>query len=254
MDDTRTDWGHVASWYDSLIGEKGGYFHTHVIFPKTLELLALKPGMKVLDVACGQGAFSRVLAAKGCEVVGVDQGEELIAKARQYDTTNVTYLVDDARTLANVPFQRFDRIVCILAMQNIDPLEQLFRRAHELLVDGGRFIVVLMHPVFREPRITGWEIDEDRKLMYRRVDRYMAPLSVPITMHPGKQSSEVTWAFHRPISEYARLARQSHLYIDTLDEWCSDKQSVGKAATMENHAREEIPMFMAIRMKRIDHA
>jgi hypothetical protein len=102
--------------------------------------------------------------------------------------------------------------------------------------------------------MSGWGVDDERKLMYRRVDRYLTPVSVPITMHPGKAESEVTWAFHRPLHEYARLARQSHLYIDALDEWTSDKQSVGKHADMENRAREEIPLFLAIRMKRIDHA
>ena len=50
----QTSWENVASWYDALVGEKGGYFHTHVIFPRIMPLLSLKPKMKVLDIACGR--------------------------------------------------------------------------------------------------------------------------------------------------------------------------------------------------------
>lgn len=251
---TNTSWENVASWYDVLVGEKGGYFHTHVIFPKLTGLLSLKPGMKILDIACGQGAWARTLAAKGHEVTGVDQSEALIAKARSYPGKSVRYIVDDARTLETLGNQKFDRITCILALQNIEPIDGCFKRIHELLVDGGRFICVVMHPCFRSPRISGWEIDEERKLMFRRIDRYLTPMKMPITTHPGRQKSEVTWAFHRPLSEYARFARQAHLYIDAMEEWISDKKSVGKHAEMENLAREEIPLFLTMRMKRIDHA
>lgn len=249
-----TSWENVASWYDSIVGEKGGYFHTHVIFPKIMPLLNLKPDMSVLDIACGQGAFARELLKKGVAVTAVDQSESLIIKAKSYGEDEINYLVDDARTLNSLGKKKFDRITCILAMQNIDPIDDMFKRVHELLNDGGRFVVVLMHPCFRSPRISGWEIDENRKLMYRRVDRYMSAMKVPITTHPGKSQSEVTWAFHRPLSEYLKYARQSHLYVDAMEEWISDKVSVGRQKDMENLAREEIPLFMTLRLKRIDHA
>jgi len=39
--------------------------------------------------------------------------------------------------------------------------------------------------------------------------------------------------------------------IEKIEEWASDKDSVGKAAKMENRARAEIPLFMAIQAKLI---
>lgn len=254
MQSKDTSWEAVAAWYDALVGEKGGYFHTHVIFPKLLPLLSLKPGMRVLDIACGQGALARLLESKGCEVTAVDQSESLVSKAQHYPASTIKYFVDDARGLSQLGKQKFDRVTCILALQNIDPIDGLFKRVHELLVDGGRFVVVLMHPCFRAPRISGWEIDETRKLMSRRIDRYLSPMKVPITTHPGKTQSEITWAFHRPLSEYVKYARQAHLFVDAADEWISDKISTGKFADMENLAREEFPLFLTLRMKRIDHA
>lgn len=248
-----TSWENVANWYDSLIGEKGGYFHTHVIFPKLVPLLLLKPGIKVLDIACGQGAWARRLAQKDCQVVGIDASKSLIEIAKRYQTSNSKFQIDDVRTLKTLGLEKFDRITCILALQNIDPIDEMFKRIHELLKDGGRFIAVIMHPAFRAPRISGWEIDEERKIMTRRIDRYLTSMKVPISMHPGSPENQTTWTFHRPLSYYATCARRAHLYIDALEEWTSDKESVGKNAAMENLARGEIPLFLCIRFKRIDH-
>jgi len=38
-------------------------------------------GRKVLDMACGTGIFSRYLAKKGTQVVGIDLSEKMLAKA-----------------------------------------------------------------------------------------------------------------------------------------------------------------------------
>jgi 2-polyprenyl-3-methyl-5-hydroxy-6-metoxy-1,4-benzoquinol methylase len=65
-------WEHVADWYEALAGAGGTEFHQQVIIPGLLRLLALKPGDKVCDLACGQGAVTMALAGSGAQVTGVD--------------------------------------------------------------------------------------------------------------------------------------------------------------------------------------
>ena len=241
-------WQHVATWYDTLIGEKGGYFHQNVIFPKTAKMLKLKEDQKILDLACGQGAFCRFLHDRQLYRTGVDASSLLIEKAKHYEEDQKTeYLVDDARTLAMLGARQFDAIVSILAIQNIDPIDGMFRRIHELLLADGKFVFVILHPSFRSPRITGWGDDIDRKLQYRRVDRYMTGMKIPIAMHPGQSQSAVTWTYHRPLEDYMTALRQAQFVVDSIEEWISPKVSVGKNADSENLARQEIPVFMAIR-------
>lgn len=277
-------WDHVSDWYDSLVGAKGQYFHQRVIFPKLLPLLELKPGQEALDLACGQGAFSRELASRGAHVVGIDASSALIEKARNYSASAIPgwaqhrprkdqdkrgiagskghsfekneqfpieYLVDDARTLEKVTGKQFDRIVSILALQNIDPLDGLFAQVSSLLAPSGTFTAVILHPAFRSPRITGWGEDERRDLQYRRVDRYLSPMKIPIDMHPGREKRSLTWTYHRPLSYYVSQGTKVGFAIDAIEEWTSDKESVGRHAKKENLAREEIPMFAAIRYRKI---
>ncbi len=254
---SRGSWDHVASWYDSIVGQKGQYFHTHVIFPKLMALLELRPSLRILDVACGQGVLCRELVKSHTDVTGVDSSPRLIESAMGYVTPterkNLRYYVDDARSLRKLEDQVFDRIVSVLAVQNIDPIEGMFRRFSELLVPGGTATIVILHPAFRSPRITGWGEDTGRKLQFRRVDRYMNPMKIPIDMHPGQRQRQLTWTYHRPLETYVSVGAQSGLVIDAMEEWISDKTSEGKNAKMENLARNEIPMFLAIRYRKLSH-
>jgi len=47
------------------------------------------------------------------------------------------------------------------------------------------------------------------------------------------------------------MLKEAGFVIEMLDEWCSDKQSTGSKAKMENRSRDEIPMFLAIVAKKL---
>ncbi len=55
-------------FYDEVLGAERSDADAAVI----AQLLGLEPGMRVLDVPCGEGRIAGRLAARGCEVVGVD--------------------------------------------------------------------------------------------------------------------------------------------------------------------------------------
>jgi len=108
---------------------------------------------------------------------------------------------------------------------------------------------VLTHPAFRIPRQSGWGRDEDRKLLFRRVDRYLTPLKIPIDMRPYKMpEQQVTWTYHRPIQTYVNGLAAAGLWTNALEEWPSTKVSQpGPTARAENRARVEFPLFLALR-------
>jgi len=109
---------------------------------------------------------------------------------------------------------------------------------------------VLNHPAFRIPRQSGWGINEKTKQQYRWVNRYSTPLKIPIDMNPGqknqKSSGQTTWSFHRSLQDYVSMLVKAGFVITGLEEWSSDKESEGKAARMENRARQEFPLFLTL--------
>src|SRR5215510_5982507 len=81
-EDTRQAWNQNAAFWDEHMGE-GNDFVEVLIWPTTEKLLALRPGERVLDIACGNGLTSRRMAARGADVVAIDFSERMIAHARE---------------------------------------------------------------------------------------------------------------------------------------------------------------------------
>lgn len=227
---------------------------SEVVFPGTLRLLNPNDGGRYLDIACGEGTFTRLIAKRvRAEIVGMDAAPSLIQKARKTQNPNLKFFVGDAANFAkDFPAASFDGASCILAIQNIDALAPVFRDAAKVLKVGGSLVLVMNHPSFRQPRQSGWGWDEMRKLQYRRVDRYLSEYEMPIIAHPGSTMSEKTYSYHRPLSIYVNELAKHGFAIDAMEEWISPKKSdSGPKAKAENVARAEIPLFLALRAKRI---
>ena len=241
-----TSWEKSAAWYDRLIGEKGSDLYQQVVIPRSLDLLQPQPNETILDLGCGQGVFSRALAARGARVTGIDAAPSLITKARSYASPRpVRFLVRDAANLDGIgPFDAASAILCI---QNIEHLPTVTSAVAAALHPGGRLLWTLNHPAFRIPRQSAWGFDEERKIQYRRVDAYSQPLRIPIVMHPGQAASEHTISFHRSLQELLACGFAAGLRLAGLEEWHSHKQSQpGPRARAENRARHEFPLFLAL--------
>ena len=103
-------------------------------------------GMRVLDVGCGEGWLSRVLASSGAAVVGVDASEPLIIAARA--AGSATYEVADYETLtshADVAAGPFDLIVLNFALLD-EEISPLLRSLGARLSTGGRLVIQTVHP------------------------------------------------------------------------------------------------------------
>lgn len=242
-------WDAVATWYDSVASDQGTEFHQKVIIPGLRRLLALQKGEQVLDLACGQGAVSRALHQAGAQVTGVDLSRRLIDLARQRSPLGVRLLVGDVRRLEALADGSFDAAICVLAAQNLDPLQPMLAEAARLLRPGGRLVLVLTHPAFRIPRQSGWRWDEAQKQMFREEARYLTPLKIPIDLQPFRAPGQrQTWTYHRPIQDYVNGIAAAGLLTNALEEWPSHKTSLpGPTARGENRARSEFPLFLALR-------
>ncbi len=241
----NNSWQKVGKWYGKITEGEGHYYHRNVIIPKLLEILNLNLASKVLDMGSGSGILGRSID-KNINYVGVDLSSSLVKEAiRQDKSLNHKYLINDASKL-EIKDQDFSDCVFILSLQNMKNAEMAIKTAISKLKIGGKLILVLNHPAFRIPRQSSWQVDSGNKTEYRRINKYMSNLEIPINMNPSDRNSELTWSYHYPISKIVEMLVDNGLLISRIEEWVSDKTSVGPASKMENAARSEFPLFMTI--------
>ena len=259
-------WNKVAAWYDNLVGEEGSEFHQYVIFPSIIDLLGgRKPenlkGLKVVDLACGQGVLCRQLSNLGCQMTGIDISPALIRMAKKrndaskpnqpvYVTADCTKLLSNNGNLKfDLEENSFDYATIVLSVQNITPLAPLFKATYKLLKKGGSAIIVMMHPCFRIPKYADWQFNEEAHRQERVVWKYLESANIEIKTNPGEEKSETTIHYHRPLKSYINALTQAGLILTTMDELITYKQEqkgVKSEAIMK--AKQEIPMFLVLKV------
>jgi trans-aconitate methyltransferase len=100
-----------------------------------VELLAPRPGERILDLGCGDGPLTAKLAALGCEVVGVDGSPAMIAAARALGL--------DARVVDGQALNfdgEFDAVFSNAALHWMKRGEAVIAGVWRALKPGGRFV------------------------------------------------------------------------------------------------------------------
>ena len=103
--------------------------------------------LETLEIGCGTGAFSRLLAARSERVLALDLSPEMIrlARERSVEFPNIEFMVEDA-LLCELPARRFDCIVTIATLHHLPMTEMLLKMRDALKVGGHLLILDLFEP------------------------------------------------------------------------------------------------------------
>jgi SAM-dependent methyltransferase len=143
----------MTVWYDDLfVTEEWRYVHRHWWSEEQTEreadavmtLLALAPGMHLLDVPCGEGRHAVALGRRGLSVAGIDLSAPLLEQARDKVAAgmDVSFQRADMRDIAER--ERFDAAITMWGSFGYfdDEGNLTFARAvHQALKPGGRWLI-----------------------------------------------------------------------------------------------------------------
>ena len=255
-------WDANASWWDDQIGG-GNDFQDLLIEPPTERLLELRPGDRVLDIACGAGRFARRMAALGARVVAFDASTAFIARARERTPagTSIEYHVldaanaDDMRALGE---HGYDKAVCTMALMDMPEINPLFRALARLLRPGASFVFSVLHPAFHSAtmqRFAEMHDDEAGHNVVRtgiKVSSYLSPSARKTEGILGQP--EPQFVFHRPISLLLQPGFDTGFAMDGMAEPRlprDDTQSGRAKAGLSWADMTDIPPILVVRMKLI---
>ncbi|OPA80287.1 SAM-dependent methyltransferase [Paenibacillus selenitireducens] len=173
----------MSEWFERSFGEDylivyrhrdlhGAYQEVH----KMINWLGLPAGAKVLDLCCGMGRHSVVLADQGYEVTGVDLSDVLLCEAKKQDTDNrIKWIQSDMREL---PLQGgYDAVVNLFTSfgyfesdeENMKVLYEIKR----MLKPGAPFIIDYLNPIVVENSLVPFSEKEEegvKIVQYRKIE------------------------------------------------------------------------------------
>jgi trans-aconitate methyltransferase len=124
---------HAQTWSPERY-EKNARFVSDLGMP-VVELLAPRPGERVLDLGCGDGALTEKLVALGCRVVGVDASAAQVAGARARGLDCRVASGEDRRFDGE-----FDAVFSNAAMHWMRRADAVIAGVRRALEPGGRFV------------------------------------------------------------------------------------------------------------------
>jgi len=110
-----------------------------------VQSLGITPGLKVLDVGCGDGTTAIPEAKRGADVLGVDIAGNLVdagnRRAREMGLTNVRFQQGDACDLAEVPDTSFDLVVSVFGAMFAPKPVDVAKAMVRVTKPGGRIVM-----------------------------------------------------------------------------------------------------------------
>lgn len=203
MNEQSNPWDEHADEFAQWINAREPVsLHDGDMLSRLLDLLGDIDGRDVLDAGCGEGFFSRILAARGACVTGIDLSPRLIEIARRKDPDQgIDYRVADLSKPLPGLHSRFPVIASYLVLNDVRDVEGFAATLASLLAPGGRLALSLNNPYSSVVRdhITDY-FDADAIGTYSMLSEYGARIS----------------HFHRPLEGYLDAFLRTGLRLTKL--------------------------------------
>ncbi|MHA2020107.1 MAG: class I SAM-dependent methyltransferase [Candidatus Thorarchaeota archaeon] len=219
----KSIWDAMAPHWLSV--EEENYHHKYRILPDVYRMLNVQKGDEILDVACGKGDVARHLARNGAKVTGIDISKMLdyAIESEEEEKLGITYLRLNAEKLS-AEFGRafFDKVVCNMALMDIENYQTTIQQISQLLREDGIFVFSTTHPAFSWPSSVGVKAPTDSE---RNEDRIRVILDYfderPTLFDFGGlalPSPSLGLHFQRPISSYLNELVKNNLVLREMSE------------------------------------
>jgi ubiquinone/menaquinone biosynthesis C-methylase UbiE len=146
-------WNGNAEAWTKLARAGFDVYRDHLNTPAFFALLPDVAGLSGLDIGCGEGYNTRLLARRDARVAGLDISEVFIAHARQAEADvplGIEYRVASA---VQLPFDdgAFDFATGFMSFMDVPETDRVLAEAFRVLKPGGFLQFSICHPCFDTP-------------------------------------------------------------------------------------------------------
>jgi SAM-dependent methyltransferase len=249
----RAQWNANAAAWTEMSRAGLDRYRDLVNTPAFFRLLPPVDGLTCLDLGCGEGHNTRLLAGQGARVAGLDIAESFIAAAAGQDHGGIRYMVGDGAAL---PFRAsaFDAVTAFMSLMDVAEPERTLGEVARVLRPGGFVQFSVLHPVMSAP--AGRWIDDESGVHQERVVGdyfYEGPRTETWTFGAAAELRErhqpftITYA-RRTVAGWLSAVLGAGLVIEAIAEPSADEET---AATHPQVADTRLaPYFLIVRARK----
>ena len=203
--------------------------------PAFLNMLPAIEGRVGLDVGCGEGHNTRLLAQRGACMFAVDVAPTFVRYAREAEQSGSADNRYSAASAQRLPFRDavFDFATAFMSLMDMPDPRAALREAWRVLKPGGFLQFSITHPCFDPPyrrllrdargaayavEVGGYFDDTDG-----RIDRWLFSAAPPAAK-AGLAQFQVP-RFHRPLSDWLNAVLKAGFQIERVAEPCVDRET-----------------------------
>ncbi len=254
----RRYWDGNADVWTQL--SRAGYdvYRDYLNTPAFLEMLPDVDGLSGLDIGCGEGHNTRLVAQRGAHMTAIDISARFVRHARDYagrDAPPIRYQVASAVELP-FPGSLFDFATGFMSFMDIPETGQVLAEVHRVLKPGGFVQFSIIHPCFNPPHRRNLR-DEHGVTYAIEVGDYYRNLDGDIVEgFFGAAPPEVTEGlrkfqlprFTRILSQWLNLLIESGLVLERVEEPRPSDETV--RACPEVQDAQVVSYFLHIRARK----
>lgn len=144
-------WEKNATAWTTMARQGFDICRNYLNAPGFLEMLPDVAGLKGLDVGCGEGYNTRLVADRGAHLTAIDICQRFLDYARQVEEAEPRGINYQLASAGQLPFEResFDFVMATMSMMDMPEIPKAVQEVFRVLKAGGFFQFSICHPCFQ---------------------------------------------------------------------------------------------------------
>lgn len=250
-------WDENADAWTALVRKGYDVYRDYLNTPAFMAMLPDVTGLDGLDVGCGEGHNTRMVARRGAHITAIDVSPRFLEHAKRTEREEPLGISYQVASAVELPFEdeRFDFATAFMCMMDIPDADKAITEVFRVIKRGGFFQFSITHPCFDTYHRRNLR-DENGNTYAIEVGRYFdAPEkiaewlfgSAPEDEKAGLNPFKVP-CFYRPLSFWINSLADVGFRIERMNEPYADDATVRRCPAVQD--TQVVGYFLHIRCRK----
>ena len=260
MDHTQVGryWDQNAALWTRLA--RAGYdtYRDYLNTPTFFDILPDVNRLSGLDIGCGEGHNTRLLAKRGARVTSIDISRVFIRHAQESEDQEPLGINYHLASAVELPFpdSSFDFVTAFMSLMDIPETDRVIAEVYRVMKPGGFLQFSITHPCFDTPHRRNLR-DENGLTYAYEVGDYFRNLqgdiaewlfsAAPPRVRQGLPNFKVP-RFTRTVSQWLNLLIETGFVLERIEEPCPDDETVRQCPNIRD--AQVVAYFLHIRARK----